>query len=146
MVGIPVVTITRAIELKRSKKTDYSRYLEWHGFPFFRVVFGKFIAFAILGLASVLDPAPPAKVLIALPILGIIGFVMETRISLGRPLPTPRFALKVICANCRVSRHQDCTNLRMLDGFEKGFKSAEGGRRPVCCCGFRLGVWEELHV
>ena len=41
---------------------------------------------------------------------------------------------------------QDIERIVMLDGFEKGFKSEKGHRRPVCCCGFRLGDWEEIEV
>jgi hypothetical protein len=147
VLAIPIVTIIRWTELRTKQKIDYSHYVELKEFPLIPMVVGKFLCFLAIGLASFLVAAPPYKTFVALTIIGICGFAVEASVSLGRPVPTQGYMMtRVICLSCRNSVHHECTNLRMLDGFEKGFKTEEGYNRPVCCCGFRLGDWEEVEV
>jgi hypothetical protein len=147
VLGIPIVTAVRWAELRRKQKVDYSHYVERKEFPLSQLIVGKFVFFSAIGLGSVFDPAPPEKTLVALFVIGVCGFAVEGTFVLGRPVPTKGYQMtRTTCANCSIRKHEDCTNMRMLDGFEKGFKSEEGHRRPVCCCGFRLGDWEEIEV
>lgn len=144
LLAFPVVSIFRWAEVREKRKRDYAHFIEWKEFPLLKIATGKLVLFGLLGLASVVYSIPLDKTLIALVALGICGYLIEGTIALGRPRPTPgyRMATKV-CERCSLSDHEGCTNLRMLDGFESEYKTADGYSRPVCCCGFRLAKRKE---
>ena len=145
VLGIPIISIRKEFVLLKKQRKDYSHYLEWKEFPHLKIVAGKSVFSFLLGLASVLYEVPLDKMFIGLGVLGTCGYVLEATITLDRPQPTRGYApSRTVCQKCRSGEHDDCTNLRMLDGFEMEFKTKEGFSRPVCCCGFRLGLWEEI--
>lgn len=134
-------------ELRKKRKDDYAHFIEWKEFPILGISLAKSALFLIVGLGSILLQAPVNKTLIALICIGACGYLIEGTFVFGRPLPTPGYRMtRRVCKNCSLSQHDDCSNLRMLDGFEKQFKAQEGYKWPVCCCGFRLGEWEEIQV
>ncbi len=145
ILGLPLISITKEFILRRKQRTDYAHYIEWKEFPLSRITAGKMVFFSLLGVASLLYSVPLDKMIIGLVVLGACGYIIEATMSFGRPQPTRGYAqAQTVCPKCRFGDHEDCTNLRMLDGFETEFKSKEGFKRPVCCCGFRLRMWEEI--
>ncbi len=137
----------KRFELREKARLDYAHYIEWNEFPFLTTSAGKMLLFSAIGFVSIIDPAPFDKTIIALGVVGTLGYVVEAAIIHERPLPTKKYKMDgSICANCRAASHADCTNLRMLDGYDKGFRDEKGYSRPVCCCGFRLGAWEEVGL
>lgn len=147
LLSVPVVSLFRWYELRSKHKGDYSRFVELKEFPIWKISLGKLVFFGLLGLGSVFYSTPFDKTMVALVTLGTCGYIIEGTIAFGRPMPVPGYRITSrVCQKCSLSDHEHCTNLRMLDGFEKDFKSQEGLRRPVCCCGFRLRKWEEAQV
>jgi hypothetical protein len=144
LLGVPVVSVFKWLELRRKRNADYAFHVELKEFPILKITLGKLVFFGLLGIASLVYTIPIDKTVVALGLLGVCGYYIEATIAIGRPVPTPGYRMaKQVCQKCGQGEHDDCTNLRMLDGFESGFRSADGYRRPVCCCGFRLGKWEE---
>lgn len=136
----------RWLEL-RKQGSDYAHFVMRREFPIAKIALGKLVLFGLLGAATAVYTIPADKTLVALGLIGACGYYIEGTIAFGRPAPTPGYrSTKRVCQKCGVGAHDGCTNLRMLEGFEKSFMASDGYKRPVCCCGFRLGRWEEMAV
>lgn len=147
LLAVPAVSVLQWLELRKKKEADYAYFVERKEFPFLKIAGGKLAFFGLVGAASLAYSVPMDKTIVALVVLGVCGFYVESSIALGRPHPTPGYQIaKQVCQKCGSGTHDGCTNLRTLEGFETGFKTAGGYKSPVCCCGFRLGEWEEVSV
>jgi hypothetical protein len=144
MLAVPLASLPKWYGLRDRRRQDYAHYIEWKEFSIRKIALGKLAFFLLIGLASLAYSISFDKTVVALAALGICGYMIEASIAYGRPMPTPGYRITgKVCQKCGVSDHEHCTNLRMLDGFEKKFTTEDGHRRPVCCCGFRLSKWEE---
>jgi hypothetical protein len=147
LAGLPFATLVKVRKLFASRRSDYAYYLEWKGFPKWRITLGKIVSSSILGATFVLSSLLGEQMVLALGVYLVCSTVAESTVLIGRPHPTPRYKTsKFVCENCRSQRDEECSNVRMLDGFEASFRSSKGRYRPVCCCGFRISEWREATV
>jgi hypothetical protein len=147
LAGLPILSIRKKFKLSKKKWSDYSYCVQWAEFPLLKISIAKIASYSLLGLASIMLFVPFEKVVIGLVVIGACGVVLETSVCANRPKPTRGYVQRqILCERCRSSVHDNCTNVRMLDGFETNFGSKDGFYRPVCCCGFRTGVWQDIPV
>ena len=144
LLAVPLVSLPKWYGLRDRRRQDYAHYIEWKEFSIWKIALGKLAFFLLIGMGSIVYSISFDKTVVALAALGICGYLIEASIAYGRPMPIPGYRITgKVCQKCSVSDHEHCTNLRMLDGFEKKFTTEDGRKRPVCCCGFRLSKWEE---
>ena len=144
LLAFPLVSLPKWFNLREKRTQDYAHYIEWKEFSIWKIGLGKLAFFLLIGFGSLVYSISFDKTLVALTALGICGYLLEGTMAFGRPMPTPGYRMQSrVCQKCGVSDHEHCTNLRMLDGFEKKFTNQDGFRSSVCCCGFRLSKWEE---
>jgi hypothetical protein len=131
--GLPYLSIVKKFKLAKKRRQDYSNFVQWKEFPLLKLLLAKVIFFSLIGIASIVYLVPLEKTILGLATLGICGLILETTVTRERPYPTQGYIHRqVVCTNCQTSNHENCVNLRMLDGFENNFKSREGLYRPVC--------------
>lgn len=145
--AIPIATLAKKLSLRSKVMKDYAYYLEWRDFSILKVIILKPLIIAIISSMLLALRVSADKSVFVLSILLVCGFIAELTLVIGRPHPTPSYIpSKVACEGCKGNEHEECDNLRMLDSFETGFKSRDGLYRPVCCCGFRIGAWNEIEI
>jgi hypothetical protein len=142
--GLPYLSIVKKFKLGKKRRQDYSYFVQWKEFPLIKILLAKLTFFSLLGIASIVYLVPLEKTILGITALGTCGLILETTVTRERPYPTQGYVQRqMVCSSCQTSNHENCVNLRMLDGFEKNFKSKEGFYRPVCCCGFRISDRQE---
>jgi hypothetical protein len=145
--GLPLPSILVKLKLLNKSRGDYAYYVMSRELSVIKAFVVKLSFFLVLGIAFVIQSIPIAGMVPAILALGASTTVLESGLVVGRPYPTPTYRrAKMVCEACRGYEHDDCTNLRMLDGFETNFKSKDGRYRPVCCCGRRISAWREMAV
>ena len=145
--GLPILSVRTKYSLLRKRVIDYAYYLEWKEFSVRKFAAIKIMTFASVGVALTLLALPLERMLIAFVVVAACGSTLESTLVIGRAHPTPKSrSTKVACEGCKQNDHDSCTNVRMLDSFETGFKSKDGALRPVCCCGFRISILRELTI
>lgn len=145
--GLPTISLATKYKLVRKASKDYAYYLESKALSIGKLGVSKLGFFSGLGLALTVFSLSPEKMIVALSVVAVCGGLLESTALIGRPHPTPEYTpINLACTGCRSGEHDDCTNLRMLDGFEDNFVSKEGTRRPICCCGFRISTSRVLSV
>jgi hypothetical protein len=145
LIALPIPSTIFARRLLRKLRQDYAYYIEWREFPIIKIAAVKFTMVPLVGYLLSTLQIPAESLTVAAGAFGICGFVCESIILIDRPHPTRTYhPVKLVCTSCQGNKCEDCTNLRMLDSFETGFKSREGTYRPVCCCGFRISPYREL--
>ncbi len=143
--GLPYLSIIKKFRLARTRRQDYSNFVQWKEFPLLKLSLAKLTLFSMIGVASIVFLVPFEKTIVGLAALGTCGLILETTFTRERPHPTQGYVQRqIVCSKCQTSNHEYCLNLRMLDGFETDFKSKEGFYRPVCCCGFRISDRQEV--
>ena len=142
--GLPYLSVLKKLDLSKNRRLDYSHYLLWREFPLLKLSVAKMTVFSLIGVASLAYAIPMEKTLLGVSALGVCGIAAEATVTRERAHPTQGYVRQVVCHYCRTGEHENCANLRMLDGFETRFKSGDGTYRPVCCCGFRISQREEV--
>ena len=147
LAGLPVISAGAKYKLSRNAPKDYGYYLEWKLFSTFRLGVTKLALFVSVGVALTALSPSFERMISAISIAAVCGILVESTTLIGRPHPTPEYVPQDwACIGCRSNAHDSCTNVRMLDSFEKNFVSKEGTKRPVCCCGFRISVVRPLRA
>jgi hypothetical protein len=144
--GLPYLSVLKKLDLSKKRRLDYSHYLLWREFPLLKISAAKVTVFSLIGAASLAYAIPMEKTLLGVFVLGVFGLAAEATVTRERAYPTQGYVRQVVCQYCRAGDHENCANLRMLDGFETSFKSGDGTFRPVCCCGFRISQREEIQT
>jgi len=145
--GIPLPSILVKLRLLKKSHVDYAYYVMCSELSVLKTTILKLSFFALVGMVFVIDAIPATGMVPTIVALCASATVLESGLVVGRPHPTRTYKrAKMFCASCQRLRHDDCTNLRMLDGFETNFKSKDGRYRPVCCCGRRISSWREMMV
>jgi len=145
LAGLPIILAAAKYKLSRKAPRDYGYYLEWKLFSTFRLGVTKLGLFVSVGVALTVLSISFERMMSAISIAAICGILVEATTLIGRPHPTPEYVPSGwACVSCRSNAHDSCTNVRMLDSFEKNFVSKEGTKRPLCCCGFRISVVRHL--
>ena len=147
LAGLPVILAGAKYRLSRKAPRDYGYYLEWKLFSAFRFGVFKLGLFVSVGVALTVLSISFESMMSVISIAAVCGVLVEATTLIGRPHPTPEYVpMDWACASCRSNVHDSCTNVRMLDSFEKNFVSKEGTKRPLCCCGFRISVIRPLNA
>jgi len=145
--GLPIVSAGAKYGLSRKAPRDYAYYVEWKLFSTFSLGVAKLALFVSVGVTLTLLSLSFETMISAISIAAICGILVESTTLIGRPHPTPEYVpTGWACIGCRSNAHDSCTNVRMLDSFEKNFVSKEGTKRPLCCCGFRISVVRPLSA
>lgn len=145
--GLPLLTLNRKYSLLKKSAEDYAYYVESKEFAIGKLFILKVSLFVMTGVTFTFLALPLDRMIVALTMGASFGYVLESTVLVGRSHPTPKYAqTRFACAACQKIRHDDCTNVRMLDGFESAFRSKDGLVRPVCCCGFQMSVLREVSV
>jgi len=147
LAGLPAISAGAKYKLSRNAPKDYGYYLEWRLFSTFRLGVTKLALFVSVGVALTALSPSFERMISAISIAAVCGILVESTTLIGRPHPTPEYVPQDwACIGCRSNAHDSCTNVRMLDSFEKNFVSKEGTKRPLCCCGFRISVVRPLRA
>ena len=147
LAGLPIVAASAKYRLSRKAPRDYGYYLEWKLFSTFRLGVAKLALYVSVGVALTAVSLSFERMISAVSIAAVCGILVESTTLIGRPHPTPEYVpMGLACIGCRSNAHDSCTNVRMLDSFEKNFVSKEGTKRPLCCCGFRISVVRPLSA
>ena len=147
LAGLPVISAAVKYKLSRKAPRDYGYYLEWKLFSTFRLGVAKLALFVSVGVALTILSLSFERMISAISIAAICGIIVESTTLIGRSHPTPEYVPQDwACISCRSYVHDSCSNVRMLDSFEKNFVSKEGTKRPLCCCGFRISVVRPLSA
>ncbi len=147
LAGLPMVSACAKYRFSRKAPRDYAYYVEWKLFSTSRLGMAKLCLFVSVGVALTVLSLSFERMISAISIAAVCGVLVESTTLIGRPHPTPEYVpMGWACIGCRSNAHDRCTNVRMLDSFEKNFMSKEGTKRPVCCCGFRISVVRPLSA
>ena len=112
-----------------------------------KISLSKLGAALLLSIPFILSPVGLWEVGLAVLVFTACSTLFESVFTIGIAHPTPTYRRsRQACDKCKLMKDDECTNVRMLDGFETEFRSKEGTFRPVCCCGFRIGDWREVHA
>ncbi len=145
--GLPLPSILVKFRLLKKSHGDYAYYLMSKELSVIRAAAVKLSFFLVLGIVFIVHSIPIAGMVPTILALCASTTALESGLVAGRPYPTKTYTrTKMVCATCRGFKHDDCTNLRMLDGFETNFKSRDGRYRPICCCGRRISTWREMAI
>jgi len=145
--GLPILSLIAKLDLRRKASTDYAYYLEWRSLRMRGLGLSKLSFFFVIGLSLTLLSVSAEKMVVALSIAAVCGTLLETTTLIGRPHPTPAYIpSSLACKGCTSNEHDACTNTRMLDSFQSNFASRDGLRRPICCCGFRIGALRPMSI
>ena len=147
LAGLPIISAGVKYKLSRKAPRDYGYYLEWKLFSAYKFGVLKLGLFVSVGVALTVLSISFERMMSVISIAAICGTLVESTTLIGRPHPTPEYVPRDrACIGCSSNAHDSCTNVRMLDSFEKNFVSKEGTKRPLCCCGFRISVVRPLSA
>jgi hypothetical protein len=138
LAGFPYLLIIYKIRLIIGVRKDYSYFIDNLNFKIVIPSSLKFCSFVVIGSILFLSLHDTVQLNIVFFLLSLTSTAIESIWIIGRAHYLPGYNPHITCEECRINRHNNCSNVRSLERINELVR--KGGKifTPVCCCGFVL--------